>query len=195
MLFLVAIGTLSFNYGKTYSLILGLVIIIALILFLNEKICLWIIYKMKNIPKIGRYVKQLETIYRSAYSLLVPTPLTIGVTFSFIAWGIECFCLFLVIRAIGIDIGLLDSIFIFSFSSIIGVLTMLPGGIGSSEISMSELMILKGAVIANATAATLIIRASTLWFAVILGLIFLQKVFIIKDSSDIGVVRNKTKRS
>jgi uncharacterized protein (TIRG00374 family) len=64
----------------------------------------------------------------------------------------------------------LDAIFVFSFSSIAGALSMLPGGLGVTEASMTGLMIGLGIDKSNAIAATLLGRFTTLWFGVIIGI-------------------------
>lgn len=181
MLILVAISIISFNYGQSYFIFFSALIIILLILLLNKRFCLYIIEKLGKIHRISKYVEQLKGMYLSAHTLLRAFPLTLGVTLSFIAWGIECFCFYLITIGVGADLDLLSSVFIFSFSSIVGAASMLPGGVGTTETSIGALMVLKGVEISKSGAATLLIRASTLWLAVVLGLGFLQRVFVSED--------------
>jgi uncharacterized membrane protein YbhN (UPF0104 family) len=46
---------------------------------------------------------------------------------------------------------------------------MLPGGLGVAEGSLTGLLVALGTSLPDAAAATLVIRAATLWFAVALG--------------------------
>ena len=75
----------------------------------------------------------------------------------------------------------LACVFIYAISTIAGAISMLPGGLGSTELGMSLLLRkLVGASVGQATAATFLIRIITLWFAVVLGAIVLaanQKKF------------------
>lgn len=52
-------------------------------------------------------------------------------------------------------------------------LSLLPGGLGGTEAVMVTLLVWKGQSLADAAAATLVIRLATLWFAVGLGVFFL----------------------
>lgn len=68
-------------------------------------------------------------------------------------------------------VGVLPATFIYAFSAILGAITFLPGGLGSTEASLSGLLVLLHVPKATAFAATLVIRAATLWYAVVLGIL------------------------
>ena len=67
--------------------------------------------------------------------------------------------------------SILKATFIYAFSTIIGAVSMLPGGLGTTEGSLTGLSILTGVPRDIAVASTFIIRVATLWFAVIVGVI------------------------
>jgi uncharacterized protein (TIRG00374 family) len=54
-----------------------------------------------------------------------------------------------------------------------GALSFMPGGLGGSEAAMVLLLRMLRVPLSIAVAATLLIRAATLWFAVLLGIIAL----------------------
>ena len=56
-------------------------------------------------------------------------------------------------------------------SIIIGAISMLPGGLGVTEGSLTFMLVQKGVSNQYAVASTFIIRAVTLWFAVLIGVI------------------------
>jgi uncharacterized protein (TIRG00374 family) len=56
---------------------------------------------------------------------------------------------------------------------LIGAISFLPGGLGGAEVTMTALLMLNGMDNGAAVAATLLIRLTTLWFAVVLGLLAL----------------------
>lgn len=72
--------------------------------------------------------------------------------------------------AIGIEFAPLAGIFALNSSGAIGGLSMLPGGIGVVEASMSVLLASLGAAPAAALAATLLARLLTFWIWVAVGL-------------------------
>jgi uncharacterized protein (TIRG00374 family) len=59
------------------------------------------------------------------------------------------------------------------FAMLVGAISFLPGGLGGVEATMVGLLILIGSTQPLALAATVIIRLTTLWFAVALGLLAL----------------------
>ena len=76
------------------------------------------------------------------------------------------------VRGLDLGLSLADTIVVFSVGSLVGALSLLPGGLGVAETSMTALIRALGDVSrAAAVAATVLIRLATLWFAVALGLI------------------------
>jgi len=95
-----------------------------------------------------------------------------------LAWGAECTGYYLVFKGFGgaESISIIWAIFIYSASTILGAITFVPGGLGITEGSLTGLAISVGKSKSIAISSTLIIRAATLWFAVLLGILFLFKL-------------------
>ncbi|MCX7840409.1 MAG: lysylphosphatidylglycerol synthase domain-containing protein, partial [Anaerolineae bacterium] len=69
---------------------------------------------------------------------------------------------------------LLAAMFIYAGASLFGAATFTPGGLGTTEGSMTSLLqLVLGASATLAAAATLLVRVCTLWFAVGLGVLAL----------------------
>ena len=90
------------------------------------------------------------------------------------AWFFECLAFQVVFAGLGVEVPLIKATFIYAFSTLAGALSMLPGGIGAAEGSMTSLLLLIQVPKALATTATIIIRICTIWFAVLLGYGFLK---------------------
>lgn len=88
-------------------------------------------------------------------------------------WLAECWALAWLMAALGHPIGLQAGMFIFSFSMLAGAVSMLPGGLGGVEAAMMALLVVVGAPVDVALVATVVIRTTTLWFAVVLGFLTL----------------------
>ncbi len=86
-------------------------------------------------------------------------------------WLAEAYAFHLLLGWFGADIRLPRAIAIFVFSTLAGGLTGAPGGLGGAEAAMVALLSLDGVPVDVAVAATLLIRATTLWFAVLIGMI------------------------
>ena len=91
-----------------------------------------------------------------------------------IGWACEAIGLFLLAQNLGIPLTIEASLFIYATSSLLGAISFLPGGLGVVEGSM-ELFLANLLVISLPLAGALIIliRLTTLWFGVSLGVIFL----------------------
>jgi uncharacterized membrane protein YbhN (UPF0104 family) len=65
------------------------------------------------------------------------------------------------------------SLHIFATATLAGAASMIPGGLGAMELALIGQLALAGMPVTAATAAALAVRAVTLWFAILLGLLCL----------------------
>lgn len=93
--------------------------------------------------------------------------LVLGVT----GWLAEGYAFHLLLGWMGAEIGLWKAIGIFVFATLAGGLTGAPGGVGGAEAAMIALLALDGVPMEVSVPATAIIRVTTLWFALGLGLL------------------------
>lgn len=87
-----------------------------------------------------------------------------------IGWAAEGYAFHLLLTQMGADIGAAKAITIFIFATLAGGLTGAPGGLGGAEAAMVALLSLEGIGLETALAATAVIRLTTLWFAILIGL-------------------------
>jgi uncharacterized protein (TIRG00374 family) len=91
-----------------------------------------------------------------------------------LAWSLEGVSLWLLLKGMGIDaVGIGGATIAHTAAGLLGALTLLPGGLGSTEAGTVGLLALQGVGVAAATPATLLIRLMTLWFATALGVVCL----------------------
>ena len=89
----------------------------------------------------------------------------------FVGWLAEGYAFHLLLMWMGADVGFWMAVAIFVFSTLAGGLTGAPGGVGGAEAAMIALLTLEGVPLEVSIPATLIIRVTTLWFAIGLGLL------------------------
>ena len=181
-------GAYFYDYGKNIIIIIGLIILTGLIIISNKKLFYKIISIISNFSFISKHILKIRTAYESSSKLLSITPLLLMTLLSIVSWGFECFGYYLILTNFDLEIDLLWAFFSYSFATIVGALSMLPGGLGVTEGSLTLMLVQKGLSEHSAFAATFIVRAVTLWFAVLVGAIsvlFYQKRFgkIIFDSN------------
>jgi len=126
---------------------------------------------MQKLPLLNRLAPHLHDFHASSNELLATRPLVVGTVISFLSWGLECLGVYLCAVGLGVDRPFLLVVFVFAVSSLLGVLSMLPGGIGAVEAGLTaQFIALAGLSAGLAVALTLVIRLATLWFATLVGL-------------------------
>jgi uncharacterized protein (TIRG00374 family) len=130
--------------------------------------------QVKSTDRIPRLLRsplaKVASMLASTRALLRPRLLLKGFTLGLLAWALE-----------GIGLGLLSSMFppahlelagaigIYGVAVLIGGLSFLPGGLGSTEAVMTGLLAAQGFSFSQAFLITLTCRLVTLWLAVCLG--------------------------
>jgi uncharacterized protein (TIRG00374 family) len=173
MVFLAAFGVSIFPMGvPALAITLGALVLIV-VLIQSRTIAEKIMELFERLPVAGRFAHLAKNMYESAYLMLRLQPLTISFALSALAWFGECIALFLVLLGFGLTATpdlLLRATFIYAIASLFGAVTFMPGGLGATEGSMTSLIqLLLNASATVATAATLLVRVCTLWFAIVLG--------------------------
>ncbi|HMK53633.1 MAG TPA: UPF0104 family protein [Methanobacteriaceae archaeon] len=98
--------------------------------------------------------------------------LTVVITLSGVSWLLECLRLLMIFYAFNLEINFLAIVIIFLLANIVGILSALPGGIGSIEISMTGLFLLFGIPEVLSGSIALIDRLASFWVVTVLGIIF-----------------------
>jgi len=126
---------------------------------------------LEKLPLVNRFAPHLGDFHGASNALLATGPLLIGTAISFFSWGLECTGVYLCAVGLGVDKPFLLIVFVFAVSSLLGVVSMLPGGIGAVEAGLyGQFVAVANLSTGVAGALTLIIRLATLWFATLLGI-------------------------
>ncbi len=170
-----SVGVIAYpQYWPAFALILaGLVGIVAISQV--RPAALWILALGERIPFIRRFVGGLREFYEGSFALFRPGVTLLAVTLGAVSWLGEGIGFYLLLLGLGLPAGwelFSLAVFTLSFSTVIGAVSALPGGMGAAEASIAGMLALLGGIPAPAaSAATLLIRLATLWFGVGLGLL------------------------
>ena len=105
--------------------------------------------------------------------VLRPAPLALGLALTTAVWLLESALLQRVLQDLGAAITLQQSMVIRTATSLGGVLSLLPAGLGTSELTSVGLAMLSGASRSQALAATVVLRAATLLLPSLVGMLSL----------------------
>ncbi|MEY4764518.1 MAG: hypothetical protein RI907_1191 [Pseudomonadota bacterium] len=112
----------------------------------------------------------VANMFASAQTFLSPGLLTSGLAIGLVAWGAEAYGLKLVADAVmpG-QLTVAGAMACYAIAIIVGALSFLPGGLGSTEAVMAGLLVAHGFAKPQAILLTLVCRLLTLWLAVLIG--------------------------
>jgi uncharacterized protein (TIRG00374 family) len=168
-----AYGIFLFQYGANVLLVSTILVLGLLFIVGCQPLFFKIIHYLDAIPYICKISHRIETAYQSAQRLMAPKPLIFATLISIGAWFCECYAFYLVFKGLNVSVSIPHATFVYAFATLIGAVSMLPGGLGATEGSMTGLLILFEIPKYTAATATIIIRICTLWFAVFVGILAL----------------------
>ena len=180
ILVLAAVGLLQIRYG--WVLLVGLIFGFIGFVGVSQHRALVeaLLRRFEGVALIGRRMEAIERVYESTWRMFHPGPLAIATVISIVSWAGECLAFFLVMLGLGFPASwhlLFAAASALALATMIGALSLLPGGLGAAELSATGLLVLfvGSSQIDHETAATatLLIRFATFWFGIALGLIAL----------------------
>lgn len=177
MLLLMGFGLTLYAPARPAFFALLVLAVAGLLVLQSRALVLWIAERMRKLPYGQKIVPRLLTAYDSSQRLLSLRILLPSTLISLLSWFGECVAFYYVLRGLGVPESFLllqQATFVFAASTLFGLISFLPGGLGVSEASSTGLLVLLIPMASGpATTATIIIRFCTLWFGVTLGAIAL----------------------
>ena len=129
---------------------------------------------LESLPRLPRVVSRLGVgackALGTARALLSPGMLVLGFVLGLVGWGLEgggLYALGCVFPAT--HLSLAAGVGIYAVAVLVGALSFLPGGLGSTDAVMTALLVTHGYPVGDALVVTIACRIVTLWFAVLLG--------------------------
>jgi len=183
MLVLAAGGLAVFRYGVPVIATIAVGAALLYAVLLQPRLMRHLIAAGERVPLLQKIVIPLQTFYETTYRLMAPRQFIFASAIGVFSWAFECVEFFLILIGLGFagtwHLALLAT-FVLAAATLIGSVSLLPGGLGAAEISVTAMLLALGPKPQMthdiAVAATLLIRFGTLWFAVLLGVIALATV-------------------
>jgi glycosyltransferase 2 family protein len=119
--------------------------------------------------RLQRFGGHLNSLMQSSQALLSSRVLIAGIMLGLIAWGAEGVGFYLILRAFEVEVTAPVATGVYAAGVLIGALSFIPGGLGSTEAAMVVMLSVLGMDTSSSIAATIVCRVATLWFAVALG--------------------------
>jgi uncharacterized protein (TIRG00374 family) len=176
LLVLAVIGVAAYGIAPILVAVAAAVVTIGLVLLAWTRPTLALVDFITRPARARRFRDPLRETLVQLAGLCRPGVLAAATLIALPAWSCECVGFSVICNAFSgahVDLGI--AFVIYAGTTIAGALSFLPGGLGVTEGAMT-LALVDGAShldAGTATAATLLTRLATLWFAVILGVAFL----------------------
>ena len=164
------LGALAFSRGPWLMFLFLALTVVGVAILRSKRLSLLAERVLEKLPLVNRLSGHLGAFHGASNELLSIRSLTTTTVISFVSWGFEILAVYLCTVGIGVDLPFLMLVFIYAVSSILGSLSMLPGGIGAAEAGLlGQFVTIGGLSNGVAGALTMVIRLATLWFAILLG--------------------------
>jgi uncharacterized membrane protein YbhN (UPF0104 family) len=173
---LIVIGSAGFPDGLPWAAAGASVVFVFLVILLWQTPVLLALRWMHGRPGFfGRMAPKLEHAWHNLRIVARPSALLLPTALSVLAWGAEGIALYLLIAGFGVAISVPLCVFFYATATLAGALIPVPGGLGVTETMIQEQLVRMGhAPVGVATAAMLMVRLATLWWAVVVGFIALS---------------------
>lgn len=197
VLALSTLGVIAYpQYWPAFALVLGLLVGVIVVSQIRP-LALALLDFGERIPLVNRFVHLLHEFYEGSFTVFRPKASLLAVSIGTVSWLAEGIGFYLILVGLGLEPGsnlLSIAVFVMAFSTVVGAMSALPGGLGAAEASIAGMLALLLNVDAGlAAAATLLIRFATLWFGVAVGLLawLLSKDMVLgrvpaRDSEKVG---------
>lgn len=173
------IGIFIYNFDISKIFIPIVLIILIFVLFLNQSLKDRLLQYLSRSSFLKSRINKIDLFHSSIVELFKPIIFIKIQILSLLAWLAEFYAFYIIVSIFDENISYYFATFVYSISMIIGAISMLPGGIGTTEASLVYQLIKNGILESSAITVTFVIRIVTLWFSVLLGfvayLIFLRK--------------------
>lgn len=162
-----ALSTTGVAGGIPVAIVALLVAVVVTRPVLAERIAEALFALVRRWPRLfAKLRRAARTLEHFSTAPVMASAIVLGL----LGWLAECYAFHLLLVWMGADIGLAKATAIFVFATIAGGLTGAPGGLGGAEAAMIALLTLEGIPLEVSVPATAIIRVTTLWFAILIGL-------------------------
>ncbi|MCU0493196.1 MAG: flippase-like domain-containing protein [Chloroflexaceae bacterium] len=177
MLLLMGLGLTLYPPARPLFVALLIGSVVGIVIIQNRALSERLLALAGRLPLGNKLAPRLSNIYHSTAQLLHWRVLLPATLLSVVSWGCECLAFFLVLTGFQVEpsaLLLLQATFVYAASTLFGLVSFLPGGLGVSEATSAGMLVaIVGMSGSAATAATIIIRFCTLWFGVLLGVVAL----------------------
>ncbi len=193
MAILALMAAIYFHMDTLLIAVLDIVILLPFLFLLND----WLFNLFKKILSKSKFLEKFslygEEYFMSQHKLNTMKVYTVSLVFALPSALFMSLALYFTLLSLGVvNVGPVASTFVFSSSTVIGMVTGIPGNIGITDGAMvTFISTVLGQSVPIAAAATVMSRVATLWFIIIIGTGFLFYTLSYWDHGEKGKSRKR----
>ena len=167
---LLIVGLLLDNYNVILLMLL-LLSILSLIFVSGkkEKLFNFLLSILEKIPILKKQAASFSESYQVFGELTSAKIMTKTLGLSFLVWITDAIMVYFIFIGFNLNFDIIFSTFSMYGSLLLGVLTMVPAGVGVTEVSFVEILKGEGVDTAVSTSLVILFRLVTIWFLTALG--------------------------
>jgi len=167
---LLIVGLLLDNYNIILSMLI-LLSIVSLIFVSGkkEKLFNFLLSILEKIPILKKQATSFSESYQVFGELTSAKIMTKTLGLSFFVWMTDAIMIYFIFMGFNLNFDIIFSTFSVYSSLLLGSLTMVPAGIGVTEVSFVEILRGEGVDTAISTSLVILFRLVTIWFLTVLG--------------------------
>jgi uncharacterized protein (TIRG00374 family) len=171
IIILIVLGTTGFAGGALWAGIGSVLVVLGVTLVIWQRPLQLLEQWMERGPgRVRRWAPKAHEAIASLRVLAGPGALLWPSFLSVIAWAFEGLALYYLLVGFGVLAPVSLVVFFYSTATLAGAVIPVPGGLGVTETMIQEQLVQLGGVVpGTATAAMILVRFATLWWAVIVG--------------------------
>lgn len=122
-------------------------------------------------PRAAKLLGKIHEGLQGSRALLTPGNLLTGLGAGLLAWAISALAFAWLLHHLGLNIPLATALPMYPLAMLVGAASMIPGGLGSTEATLTTLLLAEGAPLQAAALAVIGIRLAFLWVSIVVGFI------------------------
>ena len=146
----------------------------------KKKLFNFLLSILEKVPILKKQSARFSESYQVFGELTSSKIMTKTLGLSFFVWMTDAIMVYFIFVGFNLNFDIIFSTFSMYSSLLLGVLTMIPAGIGVTEVSFVEILKGEGIDIATSTSLVILFRLVTIWFLTVLG--FCATRYFIKNN-------------
>ncbi len=135
----------------------------------KKKLFNFLLSIIEKIPVLKKQASSFSESYQVFGELTSGKIMTKTLGLSFLVWMTDAIMIYFIFIGFNLNFDIIFSTFSMYSSLLLGVLTMIPAGIGVTEVSFVEILRGEGGDTATSTSLVILFRLVTIWFLTVLG--------------------------